>query len=274
MSGYGSMGGEGQQRMDRMKDDLTQKTDDVMDQAREQGGQAIEKARGSAFQMMDQQKQRAADGLGSVASALRQTSDNLNNSDQGAIGQYADRAANAIEQFSQQLHDKDMNELFTEAERFARREPELFLGGAVVLGLLASRFFKASNRRSQMRNRDYGQQGYRGQYDLGYRQGNYEGSRMGPGGYDRETPRGEGIDYRSAGTGGYRTTVAGSSGAGSYGELNTGTTSDSMSVGHERSTSEFGQRRSGAINPGAEKDNPSRTTSGNETPDTGSSGQS
>ena len=131
MSGYGSMSGEGREGMDSVKNDLAEKTGDVMDQAKEQTGQAMDQVRGSAFQMMDQQKHRAADGLGSVASALRQTGDNLQTGDQGTIGQYATRAADTVDQIAEQLREKNVEQLLSEAEQFARREPEIFLGGAV-----------------------------------------------------------------------------------------------------------------------------------------------
>ena len=245
MSGYGSMGGEEQQGMDKMKDDLAQKTGDVVDQAREQTEQAVDKVRGSAFQAMDQQKHRAADSLGSVAQALRQTGDSLHNSDQVAIGQYAQRAADAVDQFSSQLHDKSVEELLSDAEQFARREPELFLGGAVLLGLLASRFLKASSRRSQMqRGNDYDEYGYQGQYDRSYGQRQYGRTGMGSGGYDRRTWGSEGIDYRSAGTGGYRTTISSSANTGPYGEMDTDATSGDMSLGHEHAATERRPRRS------------------------------
>jgi hypothetical protein len=239
MSGYGSMSGEGHASMDQAKNDLAQKTGDVMDQAREQTGQAMDEVRGNAFQMMDQQKHRAADGLGSVASALRQTGDNLQNGDQGAIGQYANRAADTVDQLAQQIRDKSVDQLFSEAEQFARREPEIFLGGAVLLGLLASRFLKASARRSQM-NRAYGNYGSSSQYGrgAGY-QGDY--GRMGPGGYDRGAWNDEGINYRSAGTGGYRTTISSGEGTSSYGEM-----SGSYNAGEMNADRGAAQRRSGA----------------------------
>jgi hypothetical protein len=237
MSGYGSSG-ERREGVSQAKNDIAQKTSDVVDQAKEQTGQAMDQVRGSAFQMMDQQKQRAADGLGSVASALHQTGDSLQGGDQGAIGQYAHRAADTVDQLAQQIRDKDVEQLLSEAENFARREPEVFLGGAVLLGLLASRFLKASARRSQMRNRDYGNYGYGSQYGRGY-QGDY--GRMGPGGYDRDSWNDEGISYRSAGTGGYRTSISSGAGTESYGEMSSGSISASdLSVDRERA-----QRRPG-----------------------------
>jgi hypothetical protein len=234
MSGYGSMGSEGQAGMDRTKSEITEKAGDVMDQAREQTGQVVDKARGSAFQMMDQQKGRAADGLGGVAHALHQTGDNLQGADQGALGQYAHRAADTVDQISQQLRNKSVDQLLSEAENFARREPEVFLGGAVLLGLLASRFLKASNRQPLMRDQGYGNPGYQSQYG----QSGYGRTGMGPGGYDRGAWSGEGIDYRSTGTGGYRTTISGGTGSEDFDTL--GGTLTSREIGTQRQTGAMG----------------------------------
>ena len=191
MSGYGSMS-EGRQGADRMKDEAKEKTGEVVDQAKQKTSEVVDQTRNRAFDMMDQQKSRAADGLGSVASALRQTGDNLRSGDQAQFGQFAERAADAVERISGELRNKDVNELLYEAEDFARREPELFLGGAMLLGLVAARFFKASNRRAMRNMQDYG----RSRYEYGDRFGS---GQYGSGQYDRE------IDYRSTGSGGYRT---------------------------------------------------------------------
>jgi hypothetical protein len=229
--------------MDRVKNDLAQKTGDVVDQAKEQTGQAMDQVRGSAFQVMDQQKSRAADSLGSVAQALHHTGDSLSGDQQDALGQYAHRAAETVDQISQQIRNKSVEQLLDEAEDFARREPEVFLGGAVLLGLLASRFFKASSRRSQMRDQDYRDYGYQSQYGrTGYGQ-----TGMGPGGYDRGTWSGEGIDYRSAGTGGYRTSVSGGSGSQDFDTMGGTMTSRDINPGRERTSRNYGQGQTGAM---------------------------
>jgi hypothetical protein len=151
-----------------MKDEAQQKTGEVMEQARQTTGQAMDQARESAFTMLDQQKGRAAEGLGSFASALRQTGESLEENDQGTWGQYAQRAADRVEEIADQLRNRDVDEILYEVENFARREPEIFLGGAVLLGLLAARFLKSSNaRRHSMRGYEAGQGSYRYGYGAG-----------------------------------------------------------------------------------------------------------
>lgn len=201
MSGYGSMN-EGQQGSQQIKDEAKQKAGEVVEQAKQKSGEVVAQTRTRAFDMMDEQKSRAAEGLGGVASALRQTGESLRSGDQAQFGQVADRAADFVEQFSDDLRNKDVNELLYEAERFARREPELFLGGAVLLGLVAARFLKASSRRSSY-SRDMGDSG-RSRYEYGDRFSGYGSTQYSSGQYGGQ------IDYRTTGTGGYRTTASSS----------------------------------------------------------------
>lgn len=118
---------------------------DLAGQAKDQVGQAVDQVRTQATSQLSGQKDRAAQGLGSVAQALRHTSGQLRDQDQGMFTQYVDNVADRIEQFSSYVQERDVGELVGEVERFARREPTLFLGGAFVLGLLGARFLKSSN---------------------------------------------------------------------------------------------------------------------------------
>jgi hypothetical protein len=97
---------------------------------------------------LDTQKSKAAEGLGSVAQALRQTSDDLRRKDEGPIHQYVASAADQVERFSGYLRSKNVNEMVSEVEDFARRQPALFLGSAFLLGLLGARFLKSSGQSS------------------------------------------------------------------------------------------------------------------------------
>ncbi|HYF65776.1 MAG TPA: hypothetical protein VD886_23305, partial [Herpetosiphonaceae bacterium] len=116
----------------------------VTQQAGEKVGLLADQARQTVTSQVATQKDKASEALSSVAQALRQTGDQLRSNDQGAIGQYAGQAADQIERLSGFLRDRDVNDIMVEAERFARRQPALFLGGAFVLGLIGARFLKSS----------------------------------------------------------------------------------------------------------------------------------
>jgi hypothetical protein len=64
------------------------------------------------------------------------------------------------------LREKDLQGLTRDTETFARRHPELFLGGAFLAGMLAARFVKSSRPRAVEgtgRTADY-QSGFSGGY--------------------------------------------------------------------------------------------------------------
>jgi len=120
----------------------------AVEQAKEKAGELVEQAKGQATPRLESQKERAAEGLGNTARALRQTSQQLREQEDGPVAQYAERAADRIERAADYLRGRDINELVGELESFARRQPVLFVGGAFALGLLTGRFLKSSGQRS------------------------------------------------------------------------------------------------------------------------------
>ncbi|MBA3269203.1 MAG: hypothetical protein H0T71_01735 [Acidobacteria bacterium] len=101
--------------------------------------------RDTTYQRLGDQKERASETLGSLAGAVRGMTQPLRDGGQPAIADYATRAADGIERWSSQLRQQNVQDALREAQRFARREPALFLGLAFGAGLLAARFLKSSN---------------------------------------------------------------------------------------------------------------------------------
>jgi len=122
-----------------------EQTRQVLQQTQRKAGEIADQARTQVMSQLDSQKERATGGLGSVALALRQTGQHLREQEQVALGQYVERAAEAVERFSGSLGRRDVNEMVDEVENFARRQPALFLGSTFALGLLAARFLKSSS---------------------------------------------------------------------------------------------------------------------------------
>ena len=104
----------------------------------------------AAQKKLQSTKEQAADGLGSVAAALRSTSQNLKESDQGSfVNGYVDSVAAKVEGAADYLHRNGLGQMVHDLEGFARRKPALFMGGALFVGLLGGRFFKSSRRAAQ-----------------------------------------------------------------------------------------------------------------------------
>ena len=104
----------------------------------------MDKVKDGTLSQLTTQKERTTDGIGSVVSAVRQSTQQLRDSQHATIAEYVEQAATQLERFSNTLKEKNVSELLDDAQRFARRNPALFVGGAFAVGLLGARFFKSS----------------------------------------------------------------------------------------------------------------------------------
>jgi len=168
------------------KDQVKNLASDAKDQAKNLAGEAKEQvkdvanqARDHVQQLVGQQKDQAAERLGSLAEALREAGRKLNEGEKaGDFGQYADRAAQQVERLSGYLRENDLRGFVRDTEEFARRRPEVFLGGTLIAGLMLARFLKASSPSQGSRS------GYDGGALTGYPQStgrsSYQGSYSGP----------------------------------------------------------------------------------------------
>ena len=133
------------------------------------GGEGLmAKVREGATAQLGTQKDRATDGLGSVAQAVRQTTQRLRDEQHDTIARYVDEAANQVERLANHLRGKDVGELLRDAQRFAQRRPAVFIGSAFAIGLLGARFIKSSRDRqpggSEQNAYASGPESFRGNY--------------------------------------------------------------------------------------------------------------
>jgi hypothetical protein len=120
-----------------------------MDESNDSAGYAglMDKVRTSAAAQLSTQKDRATDGIGSVVEVVRQGTQHLRDDQHETIGRYVDHAVSQLERFSDRLKQRNVSELFDDAQQFARRNPGMFIGSAFALGLLGARFLKSSRNR-------------------------------------------------------------------------------------------------------------------------------
>jgi hypothetical protein len=145
-SGSTSMGGSSSGSTGTLEK-AQDKAADVADEAKQAASNVAGQAQEKAMSLVNQQTDRAAESVASVAQALRQAGNQLSQNEQGgaSLGQYANTAADQIENISGYLRDADVGKMLRDVEDFGRREPALFLGGALAAGLLLARFFKSSS---------------------------------------------------------------------------------------------------------------------------------
>jgi hypothetical protein len=118
----------------------------VADQAQDKTGQVAQQVKQQASSRLSGQIDRAAEGLGAVSQTLQDLSGQLRGQNQTMLGDYTDGAAEQVQRVAGYLRGKDLDELVAETERFARRQPVVFVAGAFGLGLVVARFLKSSGQ--------------------------------------------------------------------------------------------------------------------------------
>jgi hypothetical protein len=121
--------------------------EDVKAQAKQGAERMAEETRRQTNETVENQKRAAADQAGGLAGALRKTGDELNRQQQPYLAHYANRFATSLDRMAGTLRKRDADSLIGQAQEFARRQPGLFLGGAVAAGFTLSRFLKSSDDR-------------------------------------------------------------------------------------------------------------------------------
>jgi hypothetical protein len=135
-------------------------------QSQQNGGGIVNRVKESASAQLTSQKDRGIDAIGSVTQAVRSTTQKLRDDKHETIAGYVDKAADQIENWSRQLRDKDVDELLSDVQMLARRQPAVFIGSAFAIGLLGARFLKSSRPESTV---------HRGRSDHGTRYGGSSG---------------------------------------------------------------------------------------------------
>ena len=95
---------------------------------------------------VDEQKNRAADGLGGIANVIRNAGNELRTENE-ALASYVDAASDQLRRFADQIREKGVADMLDDVHSFARRRPALFVGGAFLVGLGIARFLKSSAER-------------------------------------------------------------------------------------------------------------------------------
>lgn len=119
----------------------------MVENAKNMGNQLVGAVRDSATSLLDEQKRNAADQISSVAGMMRDSVQSLDRQSAGVICEYAEEAAQQIDDFADRLRHGSWGELAEDVEGFARRWPGVFMVSAVAAGFMAGRFLVASGTR-------------------------------------------------------------------------------------------------------------------------------
>lgn len=127
---------------------------DAQGKAQQAAGQAQEKAQAAAGkahdkvrEQLDQRSSQLGEQAHQQASDLRSVSEALRDRGKDRPAQAIDRLAGYAEQAANYLRNTGPDSMLSDAEDFGRRKPGAVAAGALTLGLLGSRFLKASSSR-------------------------------------------------------------------------------------------------------------------------------
>lgn len=158
---------EAKQKLGEAADAAKQKTGEAASAAKQKLGEAAQEMKGRAGEVRETVKAQAQEArnrvqaeaekgfeqskgqvitqVSSVAHAFRKTSEQLREEDQGDLAGYTERIAEQVEKVSGYLEGKGLRGAMSDLETFARQRPSLFVGGALMVGLVAARFLRSSS---------------------------------------------------------------------------------------------------------------------------------
>lgn len=132
--------------------------DNVSRVAKDNASNFADAAKGMAKDATDQvaasvssQKSVGADYIASFAQATGRAADQFEN-DMPQAANFIRQASEQMQGFADTVRERDARDLLGDVQDFARRQPTLFFGGAVVLGFAALRFLKSASPASTTAN--------------------------------------------------------------------------------------------------------------------------
>ncbi|WP_062763486.1 hypothetical protein [Falsirhodobacter sp. alg1] len=149
MSDFSTNGGSSgsdhlKQKADEVKTQFSRESDELKNKAKA----GLSDAKDAAAERGEAAKERAADEISSTSKALRAAAGEL---EEGSIQhQMFMQASDAVGGFSSAMNDHSISEIVDNLTRFGRRNPAAVIGGAVLAGLVVSRFIRAGENKPEV----------------------------------------------------------------------------------------------------------------------------
>jgi ElaB/YqjD/DUF883 family membrane-anchored ribosome-binding protein len=133
-------------------------TEQAKEKAREQAQQAAGQAKSTLRTHVDERSTQAGERVGGFASDVRSVGEQLREQGKDQPAKLAEQAADRAERLGDYLKRTDGDRILNDVEDFGRRQPWAVIAGGLALGLVASRFLKASSsNRFEQRSQSYRQ---------------------------------------------------------------------------------------------------------------------
>jgi len=126
----------------------------LLDKVRSGGEKLSSQAADAARGLVGQGLERSAEALANVGRLVGETADGLEERLGEEYGDYARRAAGAIEDAANRLAAKDPDELVDDTREFIRKSPAVALAGAAIAGFAIARLIKSGLSRDDDDDQD------------------------------------------------------------------------------------------------------------------------
>jgi ElaB/YqjD/DUF883 family membrane-anchored ribosome-binding protein len=115
------------------------------DQAKEKAQRAADQARTAVRSQVNQRSTDAGERVHDFAADARTIAVELRRQGKDQPAKLADQAADRVDRLGDYLRRSDADHILQDIEDFGRRQPWAVIAGGVALGVIASRFLKASS---------------------------------------------------------------------------------------------------------------------------------
>lgn len=119
------------------------KVEQVKQAARENASKYGQQATDKVRQFADDGKSRAGGALDQLSQMLTDAAGQVDDKLGAQYGQYARQAATTVQGFSDQVKNKDIDELVEDIRGFVRKSPAVAVGAAAAVGFVVARLVQA-----------------------------------------------------------------------------------------------------------------------------------
>jgi ElaB/YqjD/DUF883 family membrane-anchored ribosome-binding protein len=145
VSTYPSTAGNGPSAAGAEQAGSSSTAEQAKEKVQETAQQAAGQARGQVRTQVDQRSTEAGQKVTTFADDVRSVGQQLREQGKDQPAKLADQAADRAERLSSYLTTSNADRILQDIEDFGRRQPWAVIAGGAALGLIASRFLKASS---------------------------------------------------------------------------------------------------------------------------------
>jgi ElaB/YqjD/DUF883 family membrane-anchored ribosome-binding protein len=130
-------------RLVKAKPHTGETTGKVSATAKEEFANFKEQASSKAREAADRGKERTTEALGGIGKILRDSAATIDEKVGAQYGDYARKAADAVDGFANKVDEKDVDDMLEDARQFVRKSPAVAIGAAAAVGFVLARLIRS-----------------------------------------------------------------------------------------------------------------------------------